>query len=104
RVAGGRGAACAPIDYGHVAPHRPTTSPLASSRRGRAYEATFEGAHALTAHVAVASVADRVGATVHPQRDLLRRLGLSGARPPIELAHSDPSGYLRALSRATPGA
>ncbi|MCL8253086.1 hypothetical protein AERO_16995 [Aeromicrobium fastidiosum] len=34
------------------------------------------------------------------QRDALAELGVDGARPPIDLARSDPSAYVRALSRA----
>ncbi len=34
------------------------------------------------------------------QREALRALGLSGARPPLALASRDPAAYVRALSRA----
>jgi hypothetical protein len=34
------------------------------------------------------------------QREALRALGVDGARPPLDLAGTDPLGYLRALSAA----
>jgi SAM-dependent MidA family methyltransferase len=94
-------AVCVAVDYGHVAPHRPVAPTLASYRRGRSYEPTFDAAHDVTADVAVDSVASRVGAVVTTQREVLRDLGLTGVRPPIDDARRDPAGYVRALSRAT---
>jgi hypothetical protein len=38
--------------------------------------------------------------TLIAQRDALRRLGVSGARPPLALASTDPAAYVRALSAA----
>jgi hypothetical protein len=35
------------------------------------------------------------------QRAALRALGVDGRRPPLELAHRDPAGYVRALSAAS---
>ncbi|MCS0639042.1 SAM-dependent methyltransferase [Streptomyces sp. LP05-1] len=35
-----------------------------------------------------------------PQREALRRLGVRGSRPALELARTDPAGYLRALAAA----
>ncbi|MEU9554819.1 SAM-dependent methyltransferase [Streptomyces fumanus] len=35
-----------------------------------------------------------------PQRDALRALGVTGARPPLALASTDPAAYVRALARA----
>ncbi|MEV6318556.1 SAM-dependent methyltransferase [Streptomyces sp. NPDC051776] len=35
-----------------------------------------------------------------PQRDALRALGVTGSRPPLTLASSDPAAYVRALSAA----
>ncbi|MFG2194802.1 SAM-dependent methyltransferase [Streptomyces sp. NPDC048639] len=35
-----------------------------------------------------------------PQRDALRALGITGGRPPLALASSDPAAYVRALSAA----
>jgi hypothetical protein len=34
----------------------------------------------------------------------LRRLGVDGRRPPLELAPSDPGGYVRALAAASQAA
>ncbi|MEV3990145.1 SAM-dependent methyltransferase [Streptomyces sp. NPDC049837] len=34
------------------------------------------------------------------QREALGRLGVSGGRPPLETARTDPAGYVRALARA----
>jgi hypothetical protein len=52
----------------------------------------------------VDSVVDRVGGVVVRQREALRRLGVSGARPDLGLATSDPAGYVAALSSATEAA
>jgi hypothetical protein len=35
------------------------------------------------------------------QREALRALGVTGARPPLADATTDPAGYLRALAAAT---
>ncbi|GAA2481530.1 hypothetical protein GCM10010393_10160 [Streptomyces gobitricini] len=40
------------------------------------------------------------GTELLSQREALRRLGVSGGRPPIETARTDPAGYVRALARA----
>ena len=55
-----------------------------------------DGASDLTAHVAV----DSLGGRVLRQRDALRALGVSGARPPLALASTDPAAYVRALAAA----
>jgi hypothetical protein len=34
------------------------------------------------------------------QRAALKALGIDAARPPLDLAHRDPAGYLRALAAA----
>ncbi|MGW4749708.1 SAM-dependent methyltransferase, partial [Streptomyces sp. NPDC004290] len=34
------------------------------------------------------------------QREALGRLGVSGGRPPLALASTDPAGYVRALAAA----
>jgi hypothetical protein len=34
------------------------------------------------------------------QREALKALGIDGGRPPIDLASTDPVGYLRALGAA----
>jgi SAM-dependent MidA family methyltransferase len=63
-----------------------------------------DGSRDLTAHVAVDAVADRVGGRLRSQRDALRELGVSGARPALALATSDPATYVRELARATEAA
>ncbi|MFD0888316.1 hypothetical protein ACFQ08_27575, partial [Streptosporangium algeriense] len=42
-----------------------------------------------------------VTTTLSTQREALRALGVTGARPSLDLAGWDPAGYLRALSRAS---
>jgi hypothetical protein len=54
--------------------------------------------------VAVDAVADRVGGVVRRQRDVLRELGVSGERPDLGLATTDPAAYVRALAGATEAA
>jgi SAM-dependent MidA family methyltransferase len=93
------------VDYAHTAPDRPLFGSLTGFRDGRAVEPVPDGGCDLTAHVALDSVA-AAGMDGLPepqlctQRESLHRLGLSGRRPPLELAGSDPPGYLRALSAA----
>lgn len=95
------------VDYGHLRGARPTFGTLTSFRDGREIRAVPDGSADLTAHVAIDAVA-AAGAAVageEPslvrQADALRALGISGRRPPISLAHSDPIGYLRALGGAS---
>jgi hypothetical protein len=73
---------------------------LRSYLRGQEVDVLPDGSRDVTAHVAVDSVAARVGGVVLPQRDALRALGVSGARPELALATRDPQGYVRALSLA----
>jgi hypothetical protein len=40
------------------------------------------------------------GAVLRTQREALGALGVTGARPPLALASTDPAGYVRALARA----
>lgn len=98
-----RGLAVA-VDYGHTAEARPPFGTLRSYLDGREVDVLPDGSRDVTAHVAVDAVAARVDGAVLSQRDALRSLGVSGARPDLELATSDPRGYLRALSRATEAA
>jgi SAM-dependent MidA family methyltransferase len=98
-----RGVAVA-VDYGHTAEARPPFGTLRSYQDGREVDVVPDGSRDVTAHVAVDSLAARVGGSVLRQREVLRALGLSGARPDLEVATSDPQGYLRALSRATQAA
>lgn len=88
------------IDYGHTRDSRPPFGTLRSYAGGRETEVVPDGSRDITAHVAVDSAAAATGATLIRQRDALRRLGLDGSRPPLELAHSDPSAYVRALATA----
>ncbi len=99
-----RGVAVA-IDYGAD----PATSPagtLTGYREGRQVLPVPDGGCDITAHVlfaAVAAAGEAAGAewtTVATQRDALRALGVSAARPAYEQARADPAGYLRALSQA----
>lgn len=88
------------IDYGHTRDDRPPFGSVRSYAGGREVDVVPDGTRDVTAHVAVDSVAATVGATLIRQRDALARLGLDGARPPLELAHSDPGAYVRALGAA----
>jgi len=93
-----RGLAVA-VDYGHVATTRPPYGTLAGYRDGREVAPVPDGSRDLTAHVAWDPLL--AGARLLTQRDALRALGVSGTRPPLALAHTDPAGYLRALSAAS---
>ncbi len=94
-----RGLAVA-VDYGHLREDRPLLGSLRSYRDGREVDLLPDGSRDVTAHVAVDSVAARVSGELVRQREALRALGVSGARPPLEEATADPAGYLRALSAA----
>lgn len=86
------------VDYGHRVDSRPTDGTLMGYRDGTACAPRPDGSCDVTAHVAMDSLrAD----DVRTQREVLRELGVDGARPPIEQAHTDPAGYLAALSRAS---
>ncbi|KUL28419.1 SAM-dependent methyltransferase [Actinoplanes awajinensis] len=96
-----RGAALC-IDYGHRRDERPPFGTLTGFRDGRQVPPIPDGSCDVTAHVAVDSLAAAAG---HPyrlvrQREALDALGISGARPPLSLATTDPMAYLRALSTA----
>ncbi|WP_067181195.1 SAM-dependent methyltransferase [Microtetraspora niveoalba] len=101
-----RGTAVA-VDYAHPVDDRPAAGTLAGYRDGAAVPPVPDGSCDITAHVALdacAAAGERAGArttTLTTQREALRRLGVTGARPPLALAHSDPRGYLRALGRAS---
>jgi SAM-dependent MidA family methyltransferase len=94
-----RGVAVA-IDYGHVEGARPPYGSLRSYRSGRAVDVAYDGSCDITADVALDSVADAVDGRLLRQGDALRSLGVSGARPDLELARTDPAGYVRALSQS----
>ncbi|VXC36397.1 SAM-dependent methyltransferase [Aeromicrobium sp. 9AM] len=88
------------IDYGHTRDDRPPFGTLRSYADGREVDVVPDGSRDITAHVAVDSVAATVGATLIRQRDALAQLGLDASRPPLDLAHSDPSAYVRGLAAA----
>ncbi|MGW6536853.1 SAM-dependent methyltransferase [Streptomyces sp. NPDC055051] len=92
------------VDYGHVRDARPPFGTLTGFRAGREVAPVPDGRGDLTAHVAMdacaAAVHARVAAELTTQREALRRLGVSGDRPPLALASTDPVAYVRALSAA----
>ncbi len=96
-----RGAALS-IDYGHFRDERPPMGTLTGFREGRQVSPIPDGSCDVTAHVAVDSVALATGVPGEAvrQREALRSLGVTGARPSLALAGSDPAAYLRALSGA----
>ncbi|GAA4594248.1 SAM-dependent MidA family methyltransferase [Actinoplanes octamycinicus] len=96
-----RGAALC-VDYGHRRDERPLIGSLAGFRDGRQVAPVPDGSCDVTAHVAIDAVASASGLRYElvRQRAALHALGVSGARPPLALAGSDPAAYLRALSSA----
>ncbi|WP_035863751.1 SAM-dependent methyltransferase [Kitasatospora cheerisanensis] len=95
-----RGLAVA-VDYAHTRDTRPPYGTLTGFRDGRQTAPVPDGSCDLTAHVAL----DSAAVPGHPtllttQRTALHALGVSGARPPLALAGTDPAGYLRALGGA----
>lgn len=99
----GRGLAVA-VDYGHTAQDRPPFGSLRSYREGAETEVLPDGSRDVTAHVAVDAVAAAVGGSVRTQRQALGALGVSGERPDLSRATSDPAGYVRGLASATEAA
>lgn len=102
-----RAGAAIAIDYGHLRDHRPPLGTLSGFRNGREVEPVPDGTCDLTAHVAIdavaaAGVAVAGGpATVLRQADALHALGVTGRRPDLALARTDPAGYVRALASAS---
>jgi SAM-dependent MidA family methyltransferase len=98
------------VDYGHLWGSRPPWGTLTAYHQGRVTSTVPDGSRDLTAHVAFDSVAAAgeqiagAAALLVTQRTALRALGLDGARPPLDLASTDPAGYVRALSAATQAA
>jgi SAM-dependent MidA family methyltransferase len=94
------------VDYAHRLGSRPPGGSLAGYRDGRIVEPVPDGSCDITAHVAMDACAEAgiaAGATasvLSSQRDALRSLGILGRRPPLELARTDPRGYLAQLGRA----
>ncbi|WP_432114419.1 SAM-dependent methyltransferase [Streptomyces sp. S1] len=104
-LAAGRAVA---VDYAHVRGSRPPFGSLTGFRAGREVPPVPDGSRDLTSHVALDACAAAVGGAssgaagveLVTQREALRRLGVTGERPPLALASTDPAGYVRALSSA----
>ncbi|WP_225837785.1 SAM-dependent methyltransferase [Streptomyces sp. NK08204] len=114
-----RGLAVA-VDYAHTLDARPPFGTLTGFREGRGTAPVPDGSCDITAHVALDACAAASTAYALPgatpmasapartlsaarlltQRDALRALGVTGARPPLALASTDPSAYVRALAGA----
>ncbi|MCG5215382.1 SAM-dependent methyltransferase [Streptosporangium soli] len=101
-----RGTAIA-VDYAHSAADRPACGTLTGYRDGALVIPVPDGSCDITAHVALDSCAAAfqgpalTSTTLTTQREALRALGVTGARPAPARAHTDPRGYLRALARAS---
>ncbi|MFD3806239.1 SAM-dependent methyltransferase [Streptomyces sp. NPDC058611] len=93
-----RGLAVA-VDYAHVREARPPYGTLTGFRAGREVAPVPDGGCDVTAHVALDACAGP-GAVLLSQREALTALGVSGARPPLALASTDPAAYVRALAAA----
>ncbi|MFI0966172.1 SAM-dependent methyltransferase [Streptomyces sp. NPDC021080] len=93
-----RGLAVA-VDYAHFADGRPPFGTLTGFREGRGTAPVPDGSCDITAHVAL-DACTLPGGRVVTQRAALRALGVSGARPPLSLASTDPAAYVRALAGA----
>ncbi len=98
------------IDYGHVVDDRPPLGSMTGYRAGAQVPPIPDGSRDITAAVAVDSAA-AAGRSAQPndtappallvrQRTALKALGVTGARPPRELATRNPGAYLAALGRA----
>ncbi|MCX0244548.1 SAM-dependent methyltransferase [Streptomyces drozdowiczii] len=90
------------VDYAHVRGERPPFGTLTGFRAGREVRPVPDGSCDLTAHVALDACAATAGPPAHlrTQREALAALGITGERPPLTLASTDPTAYLRALSTA----
>lgn len=89
------------IDYGHVRGRRPNEGTLSSYRSGTVTPPVLDGRHDVTAAVAVDALAAHSGGRCLSQREAMHDLGVSGERPALPEADTDPAGYLRALARAS---
>ncbi|MBA9047301.1 MULTISPECIES: SAM-dependent methyltransferase [Streptomyces] len=98
-----RGLAVA-VDYAHTADSRPPFGTLTGFRAGRETIPVPDGTCDLTAHVALDACAAADGrpapARLLTQRAALGALGVTGTRPPLALASTDPAAYVRALASA----
>lgn len=95
-----RGTALA-IDYGHLRESRPEGGTMTGFRNGRGTDPIPDGTCDLTTHVAVDAIECDIR---EPQREALRRLGLTAERPPLSQAHEDPLAYATALAGASAAA
>ncbi|MFE9633123.1 SAM-dependent methyltransferase [Streptomyces sp. NPDC006463] len=93
-----RGLAVA-VDYAHTRDARPPYGTLTGFRAGREVPPVPDGSCDVTAHVALDACAGP-GSVLLTQREALTALGVSGARPPLALASTDPAAYVRALASA----
>lgn len=90
------------VDYAHERPSRPPYGTLTGFRDGREVPPVPDGSCDITAHVALDACAVAAGGgTLATQREALRGLGVTGSRPPLALASSDPAAYVRALAAAS---
>ena len=97
-----RGLAVA-VDYAHTADARPLFGTLTGFREGRETAPVPDGSCDITAHVALdacAAACALPGVRLLTQRDALRALDITGARPPLALASTQPAAYVRALANA----
>ncbi|MFI6563603.1 SAM-dependent methyltransferase [Streptomyces sp. NPDC050534] len=100
-----RGLAVA-VDYAHSLDARPPFGTLTGFRAGRQTTPVPDGSCDVTAHVALDACAAHTAAPGLPgarllyQRDALHALGITGARPPLTLASTQPAAYVRALASA----
>ncbi|HEV7933347.1 MAG TPA: SAM-dependent methyltransferase [Actinomadura sp.] len=100
-----RGVAIA-VDYAHARRDRPAWGTLTGYRDGHVVPPVPDGSCDITAHVALDACAgsgERAGATttlLTGQRSALRALGVTGARPDVDLARRDPRAYVAALCAA----
>lgn len=98
----GRGLAVA-VDYAHLAGARPPFGTLTGFREGRETAPVPDGSCDITAHVALDAclgASAPPGARLLSQREALHALGVTGGRPPLSLATTDPMAYVRALASA----
>lgn len=93
-----RGLAVA-VDYAHDRAGRPPFGTLTGFRAGCETAPVPDGTCDITAHVALDACAPP-GASLLTQRAALHALGVSGGRPPLSLASSDPVAYVHALTHA----
>lgn len=102
-----RGVAIA-VDYAHDLALRPPFGTLTGYAHGRQTAPIPDSSCDITAHVALdscAAAASHADWTVlTTQRAVFHSLGMTGGRPDLALASTDPRGYLRALSQASAAA